>query len=155
MPGITGIICHDRKGGEFWRALLSDDFVFPRDYDEATRILLQSPSRAATMGKVSMGETTAFIHPLADENDVQLGLLTIILNKEAESSAYEDVAASLKPVTNSLRRELSLRMRLLETYRQLTVRAAEENLLHQVEILLQFLMRACIPRGLLRFAVAG
>lgn len=133
LPGIAGVICHDRKGREFWRALLPDDFEFPKDYEEATRILLQSPTRAATMGKVSMGDMTAFIHPLADENDFQLGLLAVVLNKDAESFAYEDIAASLEPVLSSIQRELSLRIRLVDTYRQLSVRAAEENLLHQVE----------------------
>ena len=52
---------------------------------------------------------------------------------EAATFPADACADLLLPATRTLERELSLRVRLLEGYRKLSVQAAEERLLHEVE----------------------
>ena len=141
MPESTGFCCHDRRGRLFWQARGTDSSQFPEQYDSALREILKDPGQAAEVGRVRFRQATAYIIPLIGDEERLLGALTILVEPRIDMT-HEALVAPLQPAVRSLERELTLRYRLVASYKQLSVRSAEENLLHQVEKLVH-LRRPC------------
>ena len=132
LPETTGFCCYDSRGRRFWHEQPAGEVAFPEQYEAILREVLGVPERAASIGCVSLEQATACIVPLIGDNEHILGALTVLLDSNANLT-YESCLNRLQPAVRSLERELTLRYRLVGLYKQLSVRSAEENLLHQVE----------------------
>jgi len=141
LPETTGFCCYDSRGHRFWHEQSAGEVAFPEQYDAVLREVLGVRERAASIGRVSLEQGTAYIVPLTGDNGYTLGVLTVLLGPTADLT-YESCLNRVRPAVRSLERELTLRYRLVGLYKQLSVRSAEENLLHQVEKLVH-LHRPC------------
>lgn len=141
LPEIVGSCCHDRKGRLFWEDQGTDTSAFPDQHQQSLRQILKVPREAGKIGKLGFNDATAYIVPLVGSNDKVLGALTILVDPAIDLS-YEACLERVRSVVKTLKREMSLRYRLVTSYRQLSVHSAEENLLHQVEKLVH-LNRPC------------
>jgi diguanylate cyclase (GGDEF)-like protein len=137
LPQATAICCHDKAGHIFWRDEESPAGLDSASHRQAVAQLLESPNRAGKLGPLSLDGSAAYLFPLLGERREVLTVLTAVVDSSAGILPYEFCAELLRPALRSLRRELSLRFRLTENYRKLSVQTAEENLLHQVESLTQ------------------
>ncbi len=143
LPEASGFYCVDRKARRFYAQPPACGVEFSDQYDAAIKLILQSPERAAEVGRVDLGTAIAILVPLEGESARILGVLTILL----QSGSTLDYAACVEQAQAAIRglqRELTLRYRLVTAYRKLGIRSAEENLMHQVEKLVHQ-RRACEP----------
>jgi diguanylate cyclase (GGDEF)-like protein len=136
-PESGGFVCHDRHGRRFWGdgGAVVDELTGNDDYCRALDELLASP---ASEGRavVRAGERSAYLMSLDDNAGVHHGVLTVISAAGSDIDA-DTVYKKLRPALRTLRRELTLRYRLIDARRKLAVQAAEEKLLHHVESVAQ------------------
>lgn len=135
LPQTEGFLCHDRGERLFWAdpQPLADEISEHRSFRNALKRVLNSPSGEG-QEVVQVGQRLAYLQGLDDSDGAQHGVLTVVtpVTGNQEASA---VYAALQPALRTLHRELSLRFRLMESRRKLTVHATEEKLLHHVESL--------------------
>jgi len=132
LPGFMGFSCHDRRGNQYLDVPPAKDIRLSRAYDDALTNILADPDQAASEGHVDLGAAAAYIVPFSGDENRILGVFTVLVEAD-KAQAYEEIVPLIEPVVRSLERELSLRFRLMAAYKKLSVRSAEENLLHQVE----------------------
>lgn len=130
-PGLRGVRClgHDRS--ILWSEEPQPPVTSDRACDAALDAILGSDE--ALPARVDLGDAAAYLLPLRNEKGCTLGALVAFVDAARATQAAPDFAATLRPATRTLERELSLRVRLVEGYRKLEVQAAEERLLHEVE----------------------
>ena len=131
LPEIVGFRCIDRAGNLFWEEY-DEPVEFSELYDACLQKVLHAPSQAGSAGRVPLDNTTAYIFPLLEGQDLVLGALTIVVGSELDLD-FATCLDRTKVAVRSLQRELRLGYRLVTSYKKLNVRSAEENLLHQVE----------------------
>jgi diguanylate cyclase (GGDEF)-like protein len=141
-PQTRGFCCHDRRGQLFWEEQGADRGGWPDAYEPVLREILETPGKASEVGRVGAGPRSVYILPLTDNEQRLIGALSVFVDTTQADMGYAEFCAQVQPAVRSLERELTLRYRLVSTYRQLSVRSAEENLLHQVEKLVH-LRRPC------------
>lgn len=141
LPETIGSCCHDNRGRIFFREKNTDPDEFPHQYQNILGKILHAPKRAREIGKLKFEKATAYIIPLIGKNEKTLGSLTVLVDPGANLS-FSACLDRIRTVVRTLERELGLRYRLVSAYKQLSVRSAEENLLHQVEKLVH-LNRPC------------
>jgi diguanylate cyclase (GGDEF)-like protein len=132
LPGFLGFYCYDRRGSIFFEQPVEAGIDFTPAYTEALKNILNEAGQAVGRGHVDLGSAAAYVIPLAGGKDGLLGLFSVIVQTD-HALSYGEIVELIKPVVNSLQREMNLRLRLLVAYQKLNVRSAEENLLHQVE----------------------
>ena len=142
LPETTGFCCHDRRGRLFWAAPGAARRAWPQHYDSVLREILETPVKASEIGHVSGEQGSAYILTLTDTEEKLIGALSIFVESPNADMPYAEFSDRVGPAVRSLERELTLRYRLVSTHKQLSVRSAEENLLHQVEKLVH-LRRPC------------
>jgi diguanylate cyclase (GGDEF)-like protein len=142
LPQTTGFCCHDRKGQLFWEEQGATRGDWPESYESVLREILEDPEKAPEVGRVSAAQQSVYILTLSDNEQRVIGALSVFVEPLKSDMAYADFRDLVAPAVRSLERELTLRYRLVSTYKQLSVRSAEENLLHQVEKLVH-LRRPC------------
>jgi len=142
LPQTTGFCCHDRRGRLFWEEQGATRGDWPEQYEPVLREILKTPARAPEIGRVSAGQCSVYILTLTDSEQRLLGAFSVFVEPPKADMPYAEFSDLVRPAVRSLERELSLRYRLVSTYKQLSVRSAEENLLHQVEKLVH-LGRPC------------
>jgi diguanylate cyclase (GGDEF)-like protein len=142
LPEIIGFCCYDSRAHRFWHEQSTGEITFPEQYDAVLRQVLGVPERAVSIGRVRLEQAMAYIVPLIGDDQHTLGALTVLLDPTVDLPTYESCLNRVQPAVRSLERELTLRYRLVGLYKQLSVRSAEENLLHQVEKLVH-LRRPC------------
>ena len=131
LPETVGFRCVDRSGKLFWEQL-DEGVDFSELYTHSVEQILRSPIKAETSGRLPVDNATAFIIPLLEDQDLVLGALTIFVDPDIDID-YATCMERTKVGVRSLQRELRLGYRLMNSYKRLNVRSAEENLLHQVE----------------------
>jgi diguanylate cyclase (GGDEF)-like protein len=141
LPETIGSCCHDHKGRMFFHEKDANPKDFPHQYQGVLTKILLTPIAARKIGKMKFEKATAFIIPLIGNEEKTLGTLTVLV-KPGLNLSFAAATKKIRTVTRTLERELSLRYRLVAAYKQLSVRSAEENLLHQVEKLVH-LNRPC------------
>ncbi len=132
LPGFMGFYCHDRRGHKFFERPPETDIEFTLEYEDALKVVLNDPGRAAEFGQIDLGDAIAYILPFARDQERDLGVLSVLVEPD-HALTHGELTARIDPVVRSLQREISLRYRVLVAYKKLNVRSAEENLLHQVE----------------------
>ncbi len=139
LPQTVGVMCYDRKGHLFWAWSAPDasGVELTDTYTGALAGVLKSSRFSRESSRVSLGSATAYIARLEGARGRALGALTVLVDKKTGSMPYEFCINMLQPVLRSLQRELSLRFRLLDSRKKLSVQAAEEKLLHSIEQLAQ------------------
>ena len=141
LPEAIGFYCVDRKARRFFEQPPARAVEFSDEYDAAIAVILQTPERAAEVGRVDLETAIAILVPLDAENARIFGVLTILFQAGSELE-YPSCVERAQSAIRSLQRELMLRYRLVTAYRKLNIRSAEENLMHQVEKLVH-LRRSC------------
>ena len=132
LPEFLGFYCYDRCGSLFFEQPVDESIEFTLEYAEALKSILADPEQATGYGRVDLGSVTAYVIPFNGSEDSVLGMFSVLVQDDP-ALAYGDMVELLRPVVQSLQRELNLRYRLMVAYQNLSVRSAEENLLHQVE----------------------
>ena len=131
LPDVLGVHCYGHDGASVWSEEPNPPLRLTSRYTAALKALLADP--AVRSSRVALEGAAAYLVPLRNEKDQPLGSLAILVGATGSKLTAEACAAVVLPVTRILQRELSLRVRLLEGYRKLSVQAAEERLLHEVE----------------------
>ncbi|MEO8224589.1 MAG: EAL domain-containing protein [Gammaproteobacteria bacterium] len=121
LPGLRAFHCFATDGSLIW----SEGAIEPGDFGD--------PYRAAAPLRIESGDAVVYQLPLIGDKREAVGAVALLMPATAAPATAEACAALVQPATRTLERELSLRVRLLETYRKLAVQAAEERLLHDVE----------------------
>ncbi|MDH3977764.1 MAG: EAL domain-containing protein [Gammaproteobacteria bacterium] len=132
VPGFQGLYCYDRSVNAFFEYSVADAPEFSLEYEDQLKHILAEPVLAREQGVIDLGSIVAFVVPFSGEEDRVLGLFVILVDK-ASSLSYQSCEKLVAPVMRSMKREMTLRYRLLAAYKKLDVRSAEENLLHQIE----------------------
>jgi len=130
LPQVSGFYSYSQDGSSLWSAEPNPPVPLTTDYQTALTALLTEPGGAS---RVELGPTVAYLVSLLNEKRQPLGALVLLVPAGAATMTAADCAALVLPASRTLERELSLRVRLLEGYRKLSVQAAEERLLHEVE----------------------
>jgi hypothetical protein len=137
LPQAVGFVCHDRTGRVCWSERPAE-VAFPVTDDYRALLSGLLLGRTATPGDepLALGGNFAYVLPLDGETQNRVGTLTVLMDGKLAAVPFSYVAGVLGPATRILQRELLLRGLLLDGHRKLTVQAAEERLLHQVEEIL-------------------
>lgn len=141
VPGVIGVYCVDRAGDCFFKEAPETPPAWTDDYQSALWEMITAPESAGPIKWIELDAAIAAMFPLQREEDPLLGVCTLVLDPATKLTQTE-VCDRVQPAIRSLTRELSLRYRLVSAYKKLSVRSAEENLLHQVEKLVH-LRRSC------------
>ncbi|MDP2323053.1 MAG: bifunctional diguanylate cyclase/phosphodiesterase [Gammaproteobacteria bacterium] len=131
LPHVRGFHCCGPDGNGIWSDEPDPPVRLSSAYKSALSAI-QSPGGADAI-RVELDSAVAYLIALRNEKGQPLGVLTMLMATEAATFTAEACAERVLPATRTLERELSLRVRLLEGYRKLSVQAAEERLLHEVE----------------------
>ncbi len=131
LPQVSGLYCHGQDGATIWSEEPSPPVSLTAHYQTVLAGLLAGPTASAA--RVELEGTVAYLASLLNEKRQPLGALVLLLPAGAATMTADECAALILPASRTLERELSLRVRLLEGYRKLSVQAAEERLLHEVE----------------------
>lgn len=131
LPEVRGFHCYGTNGAPIWTEDPTPPVSLTTDCRQALRDLLRGRSHVPV--RIPMPGATAYLVPLRNEKAEPLGALALLLQEAATGLAADACAERILPATRTLERELSLRVRLLEGRRKLSVQAAEERLLHEVE----------------------
>ncbi|UCG73318.1 MAG: EAL domain-containing protein [Chromatiales bacterium] len=133
LPQTQGFLCHDRHGRPFWfdQQPIFDAVGGDAGFRKALQQVLDSAADAPHQ-LVRVERHNAYILSLADGAGTHQGALTVVAPTR-EGIPLDFVVDALQPALRTLRRELSLRVKLMGAQRKLTVQAAEEKLLHHVE----------------------
>ena len=142
LPETTGFCCHDRRGRLFWEEQGATRREWPEQYQAVLHDILETPGKASEIGRISAEPRSVYILTLTDNEQKLIGALSVFVGPPKTDMPYAEFSDLVRPAVRSLERELTLRYRLVSTYKQLSVRSAEENLLHQVEKLVH-LRRPC------------
>ena len=142
LPETTGFCCHDRRGRLFWEEQGATSREWPEQYQAVLHDILETPGKASEIGRISAEPRSVYILTLTDNEQKLIGALSVFVDPLKTDLPYAEFSDLVRPAVRSLERELTLRYRLVSTYKQLSVRSAEENLLHQVEKLVH-LRRPC------------
>jgi len=136
LPQARGFIGHNRSGQVFWSELPAG-FAPKLTTEYATLLRQLLLGRPAPDGaRAQLGPYCAYLLPLTDSSGGGSGVVTVLLGDEAAQPTYAQVLEILAPACRSVQRELTLRLRVLDSQQKLQVQAAEERLLHKVESLL-------------------
>lgn len=131
LPQARGFHCYGHDGASIWSEEPSPPVRLTRGYRAAVKSLL--PGTGARTARTELDGAVAYLMTLRNEKGEPLGVLALLMPAEAATLTADACAELVLPATRTLERELSLRIRLLEGYRKLSVQAAEERLLHEVE----------------------
>jgi len=144
LPQAQGFICHDSQGRVFWSEAPPAGVPPVSDaYRDLLARLLKGDPLPAEGTRLKLGDYYAHLALLHGEDGRALGVLNVLLDRDAASMPSQFVLDVLAPALRSLQRELSLRFKVLDSQRKLQVQAAEERLLHQVETLLHDAEQPC------------
>ncbi len=135
LPQVRGLHCYGLNGLSIWSEEPSPPVCLNSKYRAVLAALLTGTS--ASPARVELDGAVAYLVALRNEKGRPLGALAILLPAAAATWTAEACAELVLPASRTLERELSLRVRLLEGYRKLSVQAAEERLLHEVESTVQ------------------
>lgn len=130
LPEVRGFHCYGTNGTPIWTEDATPPVALTTDCRNALKDLLRGRSKEPI--RIPMPGAAAYLVPLCNEKAEPLGALALLLPATADLAA-DACAERILPATRTLERELSLRVRLLEGRRKLSVQAAEERLLHEVE----------------------
>jgi len=131
LPEIRGCHCYGANGATLWCDEPDARLPATRAFRAALKSVL--PGTGPGFLKVDLEGTVAYLITLRNERGEPLGAVVLTLPAPAATFSAEVCAERARPATRTLERELSLRFRLLEGRRKLSVQAAEERLLHEVE----------------------
>ncbi len=131
LPQVSGFHCYSHNGSSIWSEEPNPPVPLTVEFHAVLTGLLAKPGAAAA--RVGLEGTVAYLVTLLNEKREPLGALVMLLPVGAATLTAEACAELVLPASRTLERELSLRVRLLESYRKLSVQAAEERLLHDVE----------------------
>ncbi len=131
LPQACGFHCYGNNGASIWSEEPVPAVRLTREYRAALKSLL--PGTGASVARVDMEAAVAYLMTLRNEKGEPLGVLSLLMPAAAATLTADECAGLVLPATRTLERELSLRIRLLEGYRKLSVQASEERLLHEVE----------------------
>lgn len=133
LPQTESFLCHDRLGRLFWadQSTLADELSADETFGQALKKVLASPAGRGGEA-VQLGPRVVYLLSLKDSAGAHHGAMTVVAQVSGDTDA-QAVYDRLQPALRTLRRELTLRFRLLESRRKLAVQAAEEKLLHHVE----------------------
>jgi len=134
LPQAVGAICYDSDGTSFWEDLPGQAIDLPAGFDGDLRETLDHPDKPSTAVHRLNGQLRAYLLPISGYQAGRNGALAVMVDNAGELP-WEFCAGALESLTSILRRELGLRFRLVENQRKLRVQAAEEKLLHTVELL--------------------
>ncbi len=134
LPGFLGFYCYDRSGGMFFEQSEGEGIDCSPAYAEALKIILTDPcsDQAAECGRIDLDSVVAYVVPFEGGKKRVLGAFSVLVQAD-HALEYAQIVELISPVGRNLQRELSLCHRLMIAYQKLSVRSAEENLLHQVE----------------------
>ncbi len=131
LPQVYGCHCYGLDGTSIWSEGSSPPDRLTPKYDAALAAVLKGASRGAA--RVDLDDAVAYLVALHNEKGGTVGALAMLLPAAAVTLSAEACAELVLPARRTLERELSLRVRLVDSYRKLSVQAAEERLLHEVE----------------------
>jgi diguanylate cyclase (GGDEF)-like protein len=131
LPALRGIQCYGPDGARIWPRDAGLPPAFTAACSASLPGLLKGPRTGSA--RVQGGGLAGYLVPLWNGENEPHGAVVLVLPAEAATLTAEACAELALPATRTLERELSLRVRLLESYRKLAVQAAEERLLHEVE----------------------
>jgi len=132
LPGMIGLRCLDRAKQPIFDEVAESDIEYSPAYYDAVHAILGSPEQACDLGRLELDGAIAFLLPLDGDKGKPVGVVSILF-EPASTLTWPEVFEAVRPAVRSMQRELILRYRLVTAYKKLNVRAAEENLLHQVE----------------------
>ena len=135
LPQVRGLHCYGLNGLSIWSEEPSPPVCLTAEYHAVLAALMTEANASAA--RVELDGAVAYLVTLRDEKGSPLGALAMLLPAAAVTLTAEACAELVLPASRTLERELSLRVRLLEGYRKLSVQAAEERLLHEVESAVQ------------------
>jgi diguanylate cyclase (GGDEF)-like protein len=131
LPQARGFHCYSANGVSIWSEEPAPRVPLNRDYRATLQPLLTGTG--SPVARVELDGALAYLVSLRNEKGEPLGALSLLMPASVATLTAEACAELILPATRTLERELSLRVRLLEGRRKLSVQAAEERLLHEVE----------------------
>jgi diguanylate cyclase (GGDEF)-like protein len=131
LPEACGFFCYSRDGAAIWKDPGSGVIATDPGYESALAGFRNAECKLPE--RVSLARGAAYLLPLRSEKDQMLGVLTILVEPPGSQMDAGRCLELARPAVQTLQRELSLRFRLLDSYRKLNVQAAEERLLHDVD----------------------
>ena len=131
LPQACGFYCYSREGAAIWKDPGSGAVRPDGRYESALAAFREGECTVAE--RVDLGHGAGYLLPLRSEKDQALGVLVILVEPPASTMDAVRCLELTRPAVQTLQRELSLRFRLLDSYRKLNVQAAEERLLHDVD----------------------
>lgn len=135
LPGVLGACYFGPDGQVVWHTPEGGGIVPPGPARAAVDELLADASGGEARRLALQPDAVLFLLPVGSDRGQGLGVLACQVDGSTGALTGADCAARLRPVIRTLCRELSLRLRLLDGIRKLTVQAAEEQLLLHVESL--------------------
>ncbi len=134
-PGVHGLVFYGKNGKPLWRCAQAPRGALLAKLAPAVAALLAEPAGGPL--RVVADDAVAFLVPLGNDQDRPLGALAAFAEPGTAPPSAAAFAALADPVVRTLQREMILRVRLRDSHRKLSVQAAEERLLHEVEIAVQ------------------
>lgn len=141
LPHVRAIHCYGHDGA----SLRSEEAEPPVRLNSAYAAALARIHTGDGAARLELDGAVAYLLALKGDKDQPLGAVGVVMDSEAATLAATSCAELARPATRTLARELSLRVRLVESYRKLNVQAAEERLLHEVEHAVQEGAPDCEP----------
>lgn len=132
LPAVRGVHCYGGRGALIWgdERVRAGEAVL-----RAVRRLLANARTPLLPSRLDDAGHSVLLLPFSGEErpETCLGVLVVTLDVQAGDLSAEDCAQRVAPILHTLAREMGLRLRAVEAQRKLSVQAAEERLLHEIE----------------------
>lgn len=135
LPQACGFYCYSGNGAAIWKDPGTGAVSPDAAYEAALTTFRDSGSTLPE--RVDLAYGAAYLLPLRSEKEQMLGVVVILVEPPESTMSAARCLELTRPAVHTLQRELSLRFRLLDSYRKLNVQAAEERLLHDVDRIAQ------------------
>ena len=132
LPNAQGFLFHDRHGGLFWHDNAPDTSQLNDAYHAALNHALVTAEPANEAGRIPLRDCTAYFMRLVSDQGRVLGVLTALVDRDVGTMPWKFCSDLLQPALRSLRRELSLRVHLLDVNEKLNQHGGEYDFLKQL-----------------------
>ena len=132
LPNAQGFLFHDRHGGLFWHDKAPDTSQLDDAYHTGLNRILASGDSQKDDARIRLRDSTAYLMRLVSDQGKVLGVLTALVDHDVGSMPWQFCSDLLQPALRSLRRELSLRVHLLDVNEKLIQHGGEYEFLKQL-----------------------
>jgi diguanylate cyclase (GGDEF)-like protein len=132
LPNAQAFIFHDRHGGLFWHDKTPDTSQLDDAYHTSLNNVLSSSEPQKEDIQIQLRDCTAYLMRLISDQGRVLGVLTALVDRDVGTMQWQFCSDLLQPALRSLRRELSLRVHLLDVNEKLNQHGGEYDFLKEL-----------------------